>query len=207
MSGRRSIFNAPLAPWADAVVRSVLLEKAPSAARPKTHALTPSQVSQLGLFVRPEYAGDAILPEEALWDDTIHAGFARAVLVHSKRLRRITRRRGDVLAAVDFTAPALSSRGVALTSSEAEMNTLSTTAEERGYGAPFWLTREELEYFLFSNLRLRLFWGLGASRHVHASRTGAPIPSVEVTNDRGRKCRVMNVSEFATAKPRKEGGL
>ncbi|KAF8276427.1 hypothetical protein BCY84_15286 [Trypanosoma cruzi cruzi] len=195
MSGRLTIFNEPIAPWADAMVHSALLKKASAAVRPMAHVLTLSQVHQLGLSVRPEYLLDAILPEEALWS-TIHAGFARAVLVHSERWRKINRRRGDVPVVVDITAPALSARGVALTSSEEALSTLDRIAKEHGYETPFWLTREEIMYFVFSHGRVQTFLNFDASRFPGPLRAGESIPSVELENDRGEICRVMNVSEF-----------
>ncbi|EKF32902.1 hypothetical protein MOQ_003236 [Trypanosoma cruzi marinkellei] len=206
MSRRLTIFNEPIAPWADAMVHSTLLKRASAAVRPKTHVLTLPQVHQLGLFVRPEYLLDAILPEEALWS-TMHAGFARAVLVHSERLRKINRRRGDVPVAVDITAPALSVRGVALTTSEKALSTLSGIATEHGYEMPFWLTREELMYFVFSHERVRMFFNFDASRSSGPLRAGGSIPSVEVENDRGNICHVMNVSEFIKRVPPSTSGV
>ncbi|ORC93402.1 uncharacterized protein TM35_000012790 [Trypanosoma theileri] len=199
MQKRLTIFGEPLAYWAEDMLKAALstnTNTGDSLSHTKVYVLTYPQIHQLFLPVKPHRLWSVMIPEEEL-EYTLHAGIARATLVHSQRLRRLDVNRGDTPVVVDITATALSARGVALTNDESTLSKMRELAKERHYDSPFWLTREEMEYFVFSNNRLQRLFNCNIPHSNGGLDNYKKIPSIEVENERKQKCHVMNLSEFA----------
>ncbi|KAH9598697.1 hypothetical protein LSM04_000163 [Trypanosoma melophagium] len=210
MHRRLTLFGEPLAYWADDMIKRGLSTSAnitntktnttiigdDALSHSNVYVLTYAQINQLYLGVKPHRLWSVMVPEEEL-EHALNVGVARATLVHSQRVRRLHVNCGDACVNVDITATALSARGVALTNDEKTLNKMKVLAKERDYDSPFWLTREELEYFIFSDKRLRRLLNCNVPHSLGGLDNYKIIPSIEVENERGQKCKVMNLSEFA----------
>ncbi|AAZ10326.1 uncharacterized protein TEOVI_000533700 [Trypanosoma equiperdum] len=206
---RCTIFCKPLANWAHDLLQASMDSYVSSHDEPfrqhqqhqekhVEYVLSWPQVQQLRLNVCSKSLPTLMVPEELL-TGFLNVDYARAALIHGPFERKVRMSSGDSLVTVDFTASALSMRGVALTDDVTVMKEAVGLAEERHYTSPFWLSTGELRYFMkgMNTLSLYLHCDFSAAFSAGAGSGGA-IPSVLVHNDRGERCRVMNLSEFVT---------
>nr|CCC89753.1 conserved hypothetical protein [Trypanosoma congolense IL3000] len=214
MGRLRTIFDEPLAQWAENMLRRA---SSVAGVRKGTSSLGHSSKSEQETFSQWKPAGRVLgwqemcfsglpthhkaptLPfvlEEAL-NGVMHAEGARLALAHCPQVRQVTLSNGDTPVLVDIVAPALSMRGVALTHDVVAMEAAVAMSEKRRYTSPFWLSRREIQYFVAKTPFFGSFLRCNFSM-ISSGATGVDIPSLKLVNDRGEECCVMNLSEFSS---------
>ncbi|CCW67256.1 unnamed protein product [Phytomonas sp. Hart1] len=193
------VFGKEAPDWVSARFRKKLATAVPALECRTYEYFTTRQERQLGTCLR--------LDEGEATGSTVHPSFfARpyslssssltlACLAHGRVCCFISPTRGDIASEVDQNAPFLSCRGLALTREKETLERLNAIQKAKVYDSPFWLSDVDyrhysLQTYLKEKLRFK-FMDSTTSFELFNSDV-----SVEMVNDRGSICRVVNLEEI-----------
>ncbi|CCW59768.1 unnamed protein product [Phytomonas sp. EM1] len=175
----------------------LLAKSAPDLTHYPCEFLTARQLRQLSSFssrAKPDVTGFRAYPFLLVRPFVSGSEVAAVCLTHGRTCRFVSLTRGDVVAEADPHAPFLSCRGLALTKETKALLRLEGVQTRKGYTSRFWLSDAEFRLYSCSHhasqLRLKFMDSTALAELFNSDA------SVEVVNDRGCTCRVVNFEEI-----------